>query len=374
MRVFRGQGCWAILTPLRLLLSWCYHLWLTLTAGGGFREERHQSSRMNVGSQTSVRVVSIGNLEIGGGGKTPCTIRLAEAVAERGGKPVVVTRGYRSIAERRGPLVVLAGQTILKTEEYMTEKRFFETVFGSSYQGDPPRLAEWIGDEVVLYRRRGIPVVIDPKRARGVDIAARVFAPTHILLDDAFQHRSVDRDLDILLLDQGKPFGNGRLLPMGTLREHPDATRRAGVVIFTRATENVIPPEARSYLEGKSVFFATHSPVDLMARDGRCLPLSSLEGKRTVLFSGIARHVSFESLLVSVGAQPTLSIRYADHHRYTSRDVDWMLGEADTDSIFVTTEKDWVKAAEFFPPHIEVLALGMSMEIGGFDKLLDLVF
>ena len=111
--------------------------------------------------------------------------------------------------------------------------------------GTLAREAEALGDEILIYRDRGISVIIDPRRGRGIELARRLFSPSHILLDDAFQNFSVAKDVDILLLDADKPFGGGTLLPLGTLRERPRGARRADIVIFTRAGERRIPEAAQ---------------------------------------------------------------------------------------------------------------------------------
>jgi tetraacyldisaccharide 4'-kinase len=230
-----------------------------------------------------------------------------------------------------------------------------------------------LGDEILMYRSRGIPVVIDPDRGRGAELARRLFSPTHVILDDAFQNESIRKDIDILLLDAEHPFGNGHLLPLGTLREMPSAARRADIIIFTRAQSECIPMEARPYAAGKHVFFARHEANHLIDRWRRLIPLTSIAGRECVLFSGIARPVSFELAVCSLGARPRAAFRFVDHHRYSREDVQSMLREAGGDAPFVTTEKDWAKAHELFPQDTEVLALRIEMRIGDIEGLLDLV-
>lgn len=361
VRAFKGKGAWALLAPVRFLMAGAYGLWLSAD-----RRAREQSS-----SGHGDRVVSIGNLEAGGGGKTPCVIKLASLIEGRGGRPVVVSRGYRSRAERAGcPVVVPAGAVI-------DGKAGGGFVAEGDFVRGPDRgagAAAALGDEVLLFKKRGLPCVVDPVRARGVEVARRLFSPTHILLDDAFQHRYVYRDFDILLLDAERPFDGGRLIPLGTLRERPESVGRAGAVVFTRSRGKRIPPEAERLVRGKPVFHARHRVVDLVGRSGSGLPLSHIEGKEVVLFSGIARPHSFEELAVSAGARPELSMRFADHHLYGSGDVEWMLRQsAGAGALFLTTEKDLVKVSDLFPPDAELLGLRIEMEIGGVEWLLELL-
>ena len=318
-------------------------------------------------------IISIGNIEAGGGGKTPCAIAIARGIAERGGLPVVITRGYRGLAQRRAPCVVPANRADIAARGagFTTG----EDMMGSSGAGSKTLAheAEVLGDEILIYRNRGISVIIDPRRKRGADLARRLFLPSHIILDDAFQNFSVAKDVDILLLDAEKPFGNGNLLPLGTLREHPRGARRADVIIFTRTWEKRIPETARRYVEGKNVYFAEHEPSGLVDRSGESIPLGFLAGRDCVLFSGIARPESFERTVHALGGKARRSFRFVDHHRYVPEDVRHMMREESPDTIFVTTEKDRAKSIEFFPAGTAVLALRVEMRIDRLNDLLDLL-
>ncbi|HEY5132608.1 MAG TPA: tetraacyldisaccharide 4'-kinase [Candidatus Krumholzibacteriaceae bacterium] len=373
LRMFEGAGAWALLYPARLVLAAVYRLCLAATEGRTVGPGVSLFSGPFESAPGRPVVVSVGNLEVGGGGKTPCALRIARGIIELGGLPVVVSRGYGRVAERRGPCVVPAGRELrgdsgggfLIDEELLASSSSAPDTFA--------RAAEVLGDEILLYRERGIPVVIDPDRMRGAALASRLFAPSHIILDDAFQNRSIRKDVEILLLDAEMPYGNGRLLPAGALRESPPATRRADAVIFTRAHAPRVPREAEGYVQGKRVFFASHEPVDLLDRRRRPRPRSYLEGRECVLFSGIARPRSFEEMALSLGARPRAAFRFADHHRYTRKDVHSMLLEGSRETAYVTTEKDWAKAQGLFPGDAEVLALRIEMRIEGFEELLSLL-
>ena len=366
LRIFEGNGPWRILTPVRFFVSVVYGA--AVSARGRFsRGSLRFSGDPSIGPHARPRIVSIGNLEIGGGGKTPCTLRLVELIAERGGRPVVLMRGYRSsVSERRCfPFLVTADRLLLTAPGL----RFFqvhdlpEYASGAAPYDDGAYLARSIGDEAALYHRRGIPVVIDGDRVRGAGAAARLLDPTHILMDDGFQNLRICKDVDILLLDARRPFGNGRLFPAGTLRERTSAVERAHVVIFTRAADETVPPEASELVGGRSVFFADHVAVDVMRRGGEREPLSYLAGKRVALYSGIARPASFEALVERTGAEPTVSFRFVDHHAYSPGDISRMLEEVPDGVLFLTTEKDWVKSHHLFPAGIEVGAVTIRMEI-----------
>jgi tetraacyldisaccharide 4'-kinase len=379
MKALAGKGPWVFLTPARFLLAGLYEGWLRARGG---------SRRTGVKPRTArdARIVSIGNLQAGGSGKTPCTIALAEAVRGNGGRPVVVTRGYGAAAERAGlPVVLPGGGEVTSGAGYTTEGEFISArgEKGGARREEPSaragqelplnELSRIFGDEVLAYRSRGIPVIIDPDRSRGVEAAARLLDPSVILLDDAFQHRCAYRDLDILLLDAEQPFAGGRLLPFGYLREKPDAVARADAVIFTRALSETIPAEAAPYVKDKPVFYARHRCVDLLSSDGSTRELAYLEGKSVILFAGLARHDSFEQLVSAAGADPQVSYRYPDHHVYDQGDIGEIAADTFPGAVFITTEKDWPKSVQFFDTGHEVLALRIRMEIEGMERLLAFV-
>ena len=337
LRIFMGKGIWVLLTPLRYLLAAAFRFSVLFNTD---KRKKNGAEKVEIAGDGSPLTISIGNLEVGGGGKTPAAISIAENIAETGGRPVIVTRGYKGSAERAGKSVVISARKDAfeaEGEEYITADLFIERLgIGSS----PEERVKALGDEAVLLAGRGFSVVVDPVRKRGVRIAARLFNPTHILLDDAFQHREIERDLDILLLDHAKPFGNGWVLPAGTLREPPSAAARSDAVIFTRAAGEAVPKKARKHLKDKKVYFARHIPSGLRDRAGELRPFSVCDGKEVILFSGIARPDSFESTLRELGVDPAASIRFPDHHYYTEDDVSEIISEGTDQSIFVTTEKD----------------------------------
>jgi len=242
-RIFRGRGFYAALLPVRIVLSFLYRIIIYL--------KRELSSRDQVSTEKSIsaNVVSVGNIVVGGGGKTPCVMELAKALRDRGFKPVILSRGYGSRAEKAGKTVVLRGTG------------------NSGSAGMPGR--EFVfsyGDEAAIYRNESVQVILDPNRKRGLKRGAQMCRPTHVIMDDAFQNLDIYKDHDILLLDHLDPFGGGKLLPWGSLRESPEAVKRAGVVIFTRSISNKIPPEARDLIKGKEIFFSRHEYEGLYGR------------------------------------------------------------------------------------------------------------
>jgi tetraacyldisaccharide 4'-kinase len=369
-RMLTGRGIWTALYPARLLLSGIYGL--CVAARRMRRSSRNRRSIRDSGGMVPP-IISIGNIEAGGGGKTPCAIAVARGILERGGLPVVITRGYGGMARRRAPCVIPASSLQLpeRGAGFVTGEDLISR--SGAGRGTLAREAEVLGDEILIYRDRGISVIIDPRRGRGIELARRLFSPSHIILDDAFQNFSIAKDVDILLLDAEKPFGNGKLLPLGTLRERPSGARRCDIIIFTRARDKRIPEPARRYAEGKGIWFADHEPTRLIDRNGESIPLEFLAGRECVLFSGIARPASFEETITALGAVPRIAFRFVDHHRYVREDIGSMLKEGGSDTPFVTTEKDRAKAIDLFPAGTAVLALRIEMRIDRLNDLLDLL-
>ena len=369
LRMFMGKGGWLMLSPLRYMLSMTYRTFLFLS-GDRIRSIRRseRSSNRSVTETPFPVIISIGNLEVGGGGKTPCTIALAENIRKMGGEPVIITRGYGSLAEKAGKSVVIlsgTGKAGGNNIDYLT---LAELMDSQGMDGSDEDRVIALGDEVMLYRDRGFSVIIDPERKRAVALAKKLFSPSHILLDDAFQRRDVERDVDLLLLDQKEPFGNGWILPAGRLREPSYAVERADAVIFTRAVDNEVPGKARKLVEGKKVYFAKHVITGLRDRSGEPCSFSVLENRDIVLYSGIARPESFERNIRNLCVDPVLSLRFPDHHPYSRGDIDYLMAQIPEEAVIITTEKDRLKSFRFFPGEKEIYFLEIRMVIDGTNR------
>ncbi|MBU8920455.1 MAG: tetraacyldisaccharide 4'-kinase [Bacteroidales bacterium] len=363
LKLFNGKGWYGLLKPVRFVLACLYGIYL---------DKKTADRKPKITSSTgSFQVISIGNLEAGGSGKTPVTLAIASYLMKMGKRVAVVTRGYGSVAERQGmPVAVVpsgenvhefGGRWILSAElEKQTKSR------GRKVEG-----VEVTGDEVSIYMSRRIPVIIDSNRSRGIEAAGHLFRPDHILLDDAFRHTEVHVDLNILLLDARRPFGNRRLIPAGTLRERPEAVERSDVVIFTRSNGRGIPEDALVLTEGKKILFARHEVSGLVDLDGNRAGDEILDGREVVLFSGIAHPESFERSISGTGIEPAVSIRFEDHHVYSRSDVDLIRHATTEASAYITTEKDIHKVKRFFDDDELLLALRVEAVISGIESLLD---
>lgn len=259
--------------------------------------------------RVTVPVVSIGNLTVGGTGKTP-TVAFAAALAHaRGRRPGVLARGYGRAAGAE-----------LNDEGAMLQRRLPWLL----QQQDPDRVAA--GERLV---------------ARGAD---------YVLLDDGFQHRRLHRDLDVLCLDAELPFGNGLCLPAGDLREFRSGLRRAGMVLLTRAgglapaalTERIARIRELSGRRDLPVYACEHGPSDVLLQPrGEVVALDALAGRRAVLLSAIARPASFRATATALGVEVVAEHRHRDHHRFTEAEIaDAAAAARAADAILLTTEKD----------------------------------
>ncbi len=243
-------------------------------------------------------VVSVGNIEVGGTGKTPFTIALAKTLKERGHQIAILTRGYKG--KKPGPLLV-----------------------------HPESRVEDVGDEALLMARTaGVPVIKSPNRVNGAWYAYSEFGAPIVIMDDGFQHRRIYRDLDIVLV--ARDVLADALLPLGSLREPASSLKRADLIIHTKG--NATNKGLRAELV----------PQRLVDSRGKSCELSSLTGKTVLAVCGIARPQPFFSALERLGARVE-TMTFTDHHRYTDRDILKIRGRASSKDLIVTTEKDLVR-------------------------------
>ena len=262
-----------------------------------------------------VPVISVGNLAVGGTGKTPVVDWLLKEAARQGKRVAVVSRGYGGSYKKK--VGVVADGTALRLS------------------------AAEAGDEPVLLARRNPTAIIlvARKRAAGVKYATTRFAVDLVVLDDAFQHHAVRRDLDLVLLDALRPFGNRWPLPAGLLREFPRALARADLLLLTRAGAD---PQLEPL--GLPVYVSRHQLAEEAYRlDGGSQPLLALRGLKVFAFAGIGAPQGFFAALQQAGLTLAGCLPLADHCRYSRSLVDKINALAENCELLLTTEKDAVK-------------------------------
>lgn len=251
------------------------------------------------------KVISVGNLTLGGTGKTPFVIMLARIMKDEiGRETAVLIRGYGW------------------DEQAMLKANLGET-----------------------------PVMVGEDRTKSCRKAIRLYGSDTAILDDGFQHWELARDLDIVLVDSRNPFGNGLLFPRGILREPKEAVRRADIVVFTKTNKKLSDTAALKIdlarVNGRLIFLeAVHRPKSLYNIGERTtLDLGSVKDKRVILLSSIGDPDYFEETVRGLGAQVLGHMRFSDHYDYKPSDIDDIIKRLEREryDFLITTEKDSVK-------------------------------
>jgi len=288
-----------------------------------------------------VQVIAIGNLTVGGTGKTPVVEKFARELKDQGRNVAVLSRGYRS---KPPPLTRRLLDKILLREE-TTPPRVVSD--GRSLLLD----SETAGDEpfMLASNLRDVVVLVDKDRVKSGRYAIEKFGCDTLLLDDGFQYWKLrGRRMDIVLIDRQQPFGNEHLLPRGTLREPPSHLARASTIFITKSdgdTRALRERLARSN-PGAGIIECVHAPLyfeDVFTGERRGLEL--IHGRKVASLSGIAQPESFEQSLVNLHADLVYAKRFADHHRFTQQEILNAInrGKKRQAEFIVTTQKDAVR-------------------------------
>lgn len=295
-----------------------------------------------------VLVVSIGNLTVGGTGKTPMTQLLCRRLVAEGRQVAVLSRGHGGTSQSVRLVSGLDGRVLLTAAE----------------AGDEPSL--------LAQTLPGVPVLVGKDRRLSGREALRLFDLDVLVLDDGFQYWQLARDLDIVLLDARRPFDNGFPLPRGLLREPKRHLRRAGVVVVTRAGQLTgaqrtdLAAQIASLAPDAKLFFADHAPIGFVQADALSsplLPLSLLTGARVAAVSAIAQPLSFKNLLTSLGAVVVSEKAWTDHKVISEAEAQSVIKDAVLTGadVLVMTEKDAVKWPFSANPPLPIYALRVEM-------------
>jgi tetraacyldisaccharide 4'-kinase len=263
----------------------------------------------------------------------------------------VISRGYGGHAERSGG-IVSDGKTML-----MQVKA----------SGDEPQL--------LASKLKGIPVLVGKNRYLAGQQAVTRFGSSVLILDDGFQHLPLKRDVNLLLLDSARPFGNGHCTPKGPLREPIEQVKRASAFVLTRwpgGNSSVgVDPIIEMHGKGRPIFKCVHVPEGLfLARGKEPLDLQTLRSQKLFLFSGIARNDSFHQTVSRLEGCVAGTLSFPDHHRYSYEDLQLIWKKASdlkVDSI-ITTEKDYVNIQTEIPSVPQLIFLTISISFGDDKK------
>ena len=289
-----------------------------------------------------VQVITVGNLTVGGTGKTPVVEKFARVLTDQGRKVAILSRGYRS---KPPPLTQRWKNKLLLQDEVVPPRVVSDgksLLLNSEDAGDEPyMLASNLKDVVVL---------TDKDRVKSGRYAIEQFGCDTLLLDDGFQYwKLAGRRRDIVLVDAQQPFGNEHLLPRGTLREPPEHIRRADTIFITKSDGETAGLRARIRKHNPSagIIECVHWPLffeDVFNPDQR-EQIGWLKGKKVATLSGIAQPESFEQSLLQQGADLVYTKRFADHHRFNQQEILNTINRAKKRraEVILTTQKDAVR-------------------------------
>lgn len=337
-RVWNGQGS----PMMRGLLSAAAGVYRGALAAreGGYRIGILSTRRL------PVPVISIGNLTLGGSGKTPLAALVASALADLGADPAIISRGYGR--RTRGVRVVADRNGVRLT---------------ARDAGDEPRL--------LAEQLPGMPVVVGESRYEAGRVAVERCGADALVLDDGFQHRTLAKDLEIVAVTGTEPWGNGRLFPRGELREPISALKRAHVVVVTNpahqaATES-IARRLRQHGSRAPVLTGSYR-AEALRREGEGEPQSpsALAGRQVVALAGLASPAGFVATLAGLGASVAELVAFPDHHPYAETDLERVRSSARRAGVscVVTTEKDWMRLREVPRLDLELWVLSVRLDMG----------
>lgn len=305
-------------------------------------------------------VVVVGNLTVGGTGKTPVVEIFARHLAERGRTVAILSRGYKS-----------------KNEPVF--KKWWRML--SHGEPPPPKIvsdgqkvildSEMAGDEPYMLAKNlpGVLVLVDKNRVKAGIYAIKNFGADTLILDDGFQYLALKEQLNLLLIDKTNPFGNHHLFPRGILREPVKHIKRATYVFVTKSDgekDKELESIIQQHKPGTEIIECAHRPHYLQKVNGEeRLELSALDGKSVAALSGIADPKSFEAFLSDNGAKISFKQRFLDHHRFSSRELKLFFDRAFEDKLdmVVTTEKDAVRIPHNYITQVPFYYLRLKIEI-----------
>jgi len=293
---------------------------------------------------SSLPVISVGNLAVGGTGKTPVVDWLVKEFQKQGKHPAVVSRGYSGSFSGTVGIVSTGDEVLMMAAE--------------------------CGDEPYLLARRNpqCPVLISKKRVDGIKALEKLPNIDVIILDDGFQHRAVRRDVDLVLLDASRPLGNGWPLPAGNLREFSGSLKRADFLLMTRSGV-----QGQSDFMGFQTYNSQHQLADaVVSLNGGTIPVSQLKNLNLLAFAGIADPESFFTSLENMGLSLQRKLPFADHVEYQNQIMKQLHTQSVSVDALITTEKDAVKlSADMF--ELPCYQISMDINIDNSTELIESV-
>jgi tetraacyldisaccharide 4'-kinase len=350
-KVISGQAAGAVAGLLRCLLRSAAFGYAAIVCVRNFLYSRGWLKAHRV----DAAVISVGNITAGGTGKTPLAVWLCRQIISNLRSEIsdfrcaILTRGYEAAKDARH-----------KTQDY--------------------------GDEVPILTE-GCPqakVIVNPDRVAGAAEAIGTFGANVLIMDDGFQHRRLARDLDIVAVDATQPFGYGKLLPAGLLREPVSSLKRAQAVVITRCDQvaevelTELEEKLRTVNPQILIARSIHSPAYAKSVDGKEISIDQLRGKKVFAFCGIGNPDAFLGTIKGLGCEMVGSKVYDDHYDYTQRSLADIYEQAEDfgANLILTTQKDWTKIARLAGGRSDVPLAYLAVEIkflAGQDQLTSLI-
>ncbi len=279
----------------------------------------------------NIPIICIGNITTGGTGKTPAVIELAKILISTGYHPGIVSRGYHGTRSKEGAIVADGNKLLLTPVE----------------SGDEPFL--------VAKSLKNVPVAICSSRSKAINSLIDKFQVDTIIMDDGFQNNSVYKNISIAMIDATNPFGNRLILPAGNLREPEESLRRSDLIIINNS--ELVSNKQLVYLtskikrisQGKAIFYSNYQNDFLyqMKNPKSRIQLSGIKNKKILIVTGIANPTAFATAIKKYDPYYVSAVTFSDHHVYTLKEIKKFLKESDSFNLVITTEKDYVKMADF---------------------------
>ncbi|MBE9503981.1 MAG: tetraacyldisaccharide 4'-kinase [Proteobacteria bacterium] len=293
------------------------------------------------------KVISVGNITVGGTGKTPVTEFIASGLQKKGYKVAILSRGYKGDRKTDISLVSDGDRLFLGPDE----------------AGDEPYM--------LAKRLKGVPVIVGSDRHKIGTYAYDKFKVDALILDDGFQHVRLNRDLNILLIDGKRGFGNSCLTPRGPLREPLSGIKRADLILINKAesVNSKLEKGIEKFITSQSICRSDYKAKSLIYfQDKKEASIELLDGAKVIMLSAIATPSSFSNLLSSLGGKILDEVSFPDHHSYRQRDLDMVMEKAKNAGadFIVTTEKDAVKLEQLkVVKEMPFYYLEIALKMGG---------
>mgnify|MGYP006332910199 FL=1 len=303
------------------------------------RNKLYDHKILKINKVENVELICVGNITVGGTGKTPAVQYFAKKIINDKKKVAVLSRGYNG--KRKSDTMIVRDEN---------------GIYATSLEA---------GDETYLHSLNlEIPIVVSKNRFLGAKLLKEKYNVDIIILDDGYQHRKLFRDKNILLIDATNPFGGGYLLPKGRLRESLDGIKRADEIIISKTNfvQKNIVDEITNKLKkyNKPIFLAVHKEDHFYNQSLVNFPLETIKGKDVLLFSSIANPENFKKSILKLEPKSVKEIKFSDHHIYSDIEIEEISREAVDYDFIITTEKDIVKIKK----NIEnMLVLKISFDI-----------